>query len=54
MGGKKKGAGDAGKGEKTFKNLCAICHAMSAHGTGPALGGVFGGPVAQKEGFAYS
>ena len=23
---KKKVAGDAGKGEKVFKNLCAVCH----------------------------
>ena len=51
---KKKAAGDAGKGEKTFKNLCAICHAIGSHGTGPSLGGTFNGPVAQKEGFSYS
>ena len=26
---KKKVAGDAGKGEKIFKNLCAVCHSFS-------------------------
>jgi cytochrome c len=26
---KKKVAGDPGKGEKVFKNLCAVCHSMS-------------------------
>ena len=25
---KKKVAGDAGKGEKIFKNLCAVCHSF--------------------------
>ena len=54
MGAKKKVAGDADKGAKTFKNLCAICHALGAHGTGPKLGGVFGKPSAQQEGFSYS
>ena len=39
---KKKAAGDAAKGEKIFKNLCAVCHAMNAHGTGPMLKGVVG------------
>ena len=29
MGGKKKASGDAGKGEKIFKNLCAVCHSLS-------------------------
>ena len=29
MGGKKKkAAGDAAKGEKVFKNLCAVCHLL--------------------------
>lgn len=26
---KKKAAGDAAKGEKLFKNLCAVCHSMA-------------------------
>ena len=51
---KKKKAGDAGKGEKVFKNLCAVCHAMTAHGTGPMLKGAFGSDPASKEGFSYS
>ena len=51
---KKKASGDAGKGEKIFKNLCAVCHSMSAHGTGPMLKGVVGSKPASKEGFGYS
>ena len=51
---KKKAAGDAAKGEKIFKNLCAVCHSMSAHGTGPMLKGVVGSNPASKEGFTYS
>jgi len=53
MGGKKK-EGDAGKGEKLFKTLCAICHSMSANGTGPKLKGVAGAEPGQAEGFGYS
>ena len=26
---KKKAAGDAGKGEKVFKTLCAVCHSFT-------------------------
>ena len=52
---KKKGpAGDSGKGEKLFKSLCAICHAMGSNGTGPALKGVFGRAPGGADGFAYS
>ena len=51
---KKKKAGDAGKGEKVFKTLCAVCHSMSAHGTGPNLKGAFGSEPASKDGFTYS
>lgn len=51
---KKKVAGEAGKGEKVFKNLCAVCHSFAAHGTGPNLIGVVGSNVATKEGFSYS
>eukprot|EP00347_Sterkiella_histriomuscorum_P018957 403343510 len=51
---KKKVAGDAGKGEKLFKNLCAVCHSHSAHGTGPNLSGIVGAAIASKEGFSYS
>lgn len=51
---KKKAEGDAGAGEKTFKNLCAVCHSMAAHGTGPALKGTYGATPGSKEGFGYS
>ena len=64
MGGKKKkAAGDAAKGEKVFKNLCAVCHLLKVsisafisqgNHTGPALGGVVGRQIATGEGFAYS
>ena len=51
---KKKQAGDAGKGEKIFKNLCAICHNFNSHHTGPNLKGVVGRNPASMEGFTYS
>jgi len=51
---KKKVAGDPGKGEKLFKSLCAVCHALGSHGTGPALKGVHGRESAKAEGFSYS
>ena len=51
---KKKKQGDAAKGEKVFKNLCAVCHGFKAHGTGPNLKGVHGSDPASKEGFGYS
>ena len=51
---KKKVEGDAGKGEKVFKQLCAVCHSMNAHGTGPLLKGVVGSEPASKDGFSYS
>eukprot|EP00997_Jenningsia_sp_PLL12_P010410 NODE_7650_length_445_cov_29.351010_g6808_i0.p2 GENE.NODE_7650_length_445_cov_29.351010_g6808_i0~~NODE_7650_length_445_cov_29.351010_g6808_i0.p2 ORF type:complete len:123 (-),score=33.92 NODE_7650_length_445_cov_29.351010_g6808_i0:77-409(-) len=55
MGGKKKkAAGDAGKGEKVFKNLCAVCHQLNAHHTGPKLASIVGRPIASAEGFGYS
>lgn len=50
----KKVEGDAGKGEKIFKNLCAVCHSMTGHGTGPNLKGTYGSLPAVKEGFTYS
>ena len=50
----KKAAGDAGKGEKVFKSLCAVCHSMGAHGTGPKLQGVFGRDPSTSEGLNYS
>lgn len=50
----KKAAGDKAKGEKLFKSLCAVCHAIGSHGTGPKLGGVVGRETAVTEGFAYS
>ena len=51
---KKKIAGDATKGEKVFKNLCAVCHSFSGHGTGPNLTKVVGSQPASKDGFGYS
>merc|ERR1712087_1052873 len=51
---KKKASGDASKGEKTFKNLCAVCHSLSSHSVGPALGGLPGQNIAASDGFAYS
>merc|ERR1712048_911114 len=44
----------ASKGEKTFKNLCAVCHSLSSHSVGPALGGLPGQNIAASDGFAYS
>ena len=54
MGAKKKKAGDATKGEKVFKNLCAVCHGFTGHGQGPNLKGVVGRPTASMEGWSYS
>ena len=53
---KKKGkkGGNAAKGEKTFKNLCTVCHSMSSHSTGPAIGGLSGTNIASQDGFSYS
>ena len=51
---KKKASGDPSKGEKVFKNLCSACHSLSAHSTGPALGGIAGSNIASGEGFNYS
>ena len=48
------GGGDPSKGEKIFKNLCSACHSLSAHSTGPALGGIGGNNIASGEGFNYS
>ena len=50
MGGKKKASGDASKGEKVFKNLCAVCHSLSvsaAHRTAHSVSpGTLDGPRA--------
>ena len=54
MGPKKKAEGDKAKGEKIFKSQCTVCHSMTAHGTGPKLGGIFGRSTATAEGFTYS
>ena len=51
---KKKVDGDPAKGEKIFKSLCAVCHALGAHGTGPMLQDAYGSNPAKKEGFSYS
>ena len=48
---KKKVAGDPGKGEKIFKNLCAVCHSFAAHGTGPNLQGTVGAAVVHEDVF---
>ncbi len=52
--GPKKAKGDADKGQKLFKSLCAVCHAIGAHGTGPNLKGVTGRDAAKIEGFGFS
>ncbi len=47
---------DVAKGEAVFKK-CAACHNAApggANGTGPALHGVIGRPIASHAGFAYS
>ena len=54
MPGKKKASGDPGKGEKIFKNLCAVCHSLSADSVGPALGGIGGANIASGPSFSYS
>ena len=51
---KKKASGDPAKGEKIFKNLCAVCHSLSADSVGPALGGIGGSNIASGESFSYS
>ena len=50
----KKAGGDPAKGEKLFKNLCAVCHSLSANSVGPALGGIGGQQVASSDDFSYS
>ena len=51
---KKAAGGDPAKGERIFKNLCSACHSLSAHSTGPALGGIGGSNIASGEGYNYS
>jgi len=51
---KKKASGNPVNGEKTFKNLCAVCHSLSANSVGPALGATFGSNIASGDGFQYS
>merc|ERR1712146_873096 len=51
---KKKASGDPSKGEKIFKNLCAVCHSLSADSVGPALGGIGGANIASGPSFSYS
>jgi|JI9StandDraft_2_1071091.scaffolds.fasta_scaffold332843_1 cytochrome c len=48
------GGGDPSAGEKIFKNLCSACHTLSAHSTGPALGGLVGTNIASQDSFSYS
>ncbi|MCO5733991.1 cytochrome c family protein [Rhizobium sp. SSA_523] len=49
-------AGDAGKGEASFKSACASCHAIvdEANIFGPHLKGVVGRRAASIAGYAYS
>lgn len=50
-------AGDAAKGEATFKTMCAVCHVVADDGKphpGPVLGGVVGRKAASYPGFKYS
>ena len=51
---KKKASGDATKGEKIFKNVCAVCHSFKANATGPSLKAISGREPAIMEGFSYS
>ena len=51
---KKKASGNATAGEKVFKNLCSVCHALSSNSVGPALGGLPGVNIAANDGYAYS
>lgn len=47
---------DLAAGEKAFK-VCKACHKAekgAKHATGPALWGIFDGPIAAQEGFKYS
>jgi cytochrome c2 len=50
-------AGDAAKGQATFKSQCAVCHATVDDGKahpGPLLAGVVGRKAATVPGFNYS
>ncbi|MFN9899176.1 MAG: c-type cytochrome [bacterium] len=51
---KKKASGNPASGEKVFKNLCSVCHALSSHSVGPALGGLPGQNIAASDGYSYS
>lgn len=42
------------RGERLFRRRCGGCHALDANRVGPALGGVFGRPVATAPDFRYS
>lgn len=50
-------AGDAAKGEATFKSMCSVCHSVVDDGKphpGPLLLGVVGRKSASVTGFNYS
>ncbi len=50
-------AGDAANGEKIFKAVCKMCHAIGPNaksGIGPAQNGVFGSTAGARPGFKYS
>ncbi len=50
-------AGDAAKGEATFKQICGVCHVAVDDGKphpGPVLAGVVGRKAASYPGFNYS
>ena len=46
--------GDAARGAKVYQTNCTGCHALDAHGVGPAHRGVFGRKAGSAPGFDYS
>ncbi|HEY7689623.1 MAG TPA: c-type cytochrome [Dongiaceae bacterium] len=46
--------GDAARGARLYKKVCAACHSMDANRVGPMHRGVVGRPVASVAGFRYS
>jgi len=55
FGGQALAAGDAAKGEETFKKNCFVCHSLEDKvKVGPSLHGVVGRKAGTYPGFAYS